>query len=85
MCLLYTLYNILNLTSPLAIVSVMYSNFCRYDFHRGVDIPTPEGTHVYAIDDGMVRRAGRHQGYTDPLVQVFVINFCTLLRFIWSA
>ena len=45
-------------------------NHCRYDFHRGVDIPTPEGTPVYAIDGGKVRIAGTHPSYTDKLVQV---------------
>ena len=44
---------------------------CRYDFHRGVDIPTPLYTVVYAIDDGTVRIPGpSHSGFSDGVVQV---------------
>lgn len=42
----------------------------RYDFHRGIDLATPEGTPIFAIADGFVRIAGRHSGYRDPLVEV---------------
>ena len=42
----------------------------RYDFHRGVDIPTATGTPVFAITDGVVRIAGANASYTDPLVQL---------------
>ena len=42
----------------------------RYDFHRGIDIPTPEMTPVFAIADGIVKIAGSDPGYSDPLVQL---------------
>ncbi|EYF00157.1 M23 family metallopeptidase [Chondromyces apiculatus] len=41
-----------------------------YDFHRGIDIPAPEGTSVLAIADGVVTRAGDDAGYSDTMVQV---------------
>ena len=44
--------------------------FCRYDFHRGVDIPTPLYSNVYAIADGIVRIPGSHDLYSDGIVQV---------------
>lgn len=42
----------------------------RYDFHRGIDIPAPIGTPVFAIAKGKVRVAGYHSSYSDPLVQL---------------
>ena len=42
----------------------------RYDFHRGIDIATPEWTAVFAIADGVVKIAGSHPSYSDPLVQL---------------
>jgi murein DD-endopeptidase MepM/ murein hydrolase activator NlpD len=30
----------------------------RWDFHDGIDLPTPVGTPVHAMADGMVHRAG---------------------------
>lgn len=44
----------------------------RYDFHRGIDIPTPVGTPVRAIDSGKILVAGSHKSYSDPLVQVHI-------------
>ena len=43
---------------------------CRYDFHRGVDIPLPLYTNVYAIDDGIVTINGSSPAYRDGIVQV---------------
>ena len=52
---------------------------CRYDFHRGVDIPIPLYSNVYAIADGTVRIAGSHPLYSDGVVQVnrspYVLHF----------
>ncbi len=50
----------------------------RYDFHRGIDIPTPEGTPVYAIANASVRIAGSDPHYSDLLVQVCSITLYTL-------
>ncbi|AUX35809.1 MULTISPECIES: M23 family metallopeptidase [Sorangium] len=41
-----------------------------YDFHRGIDIPTPMGTPVYAVADGKVTRAGRYDDFEDVVVQI---------------
>jgi len=46
------------------------SNDFIYDFHRGVDIPAPIGTPVYAIADGVVRLAGNYPYYSDTVVQI---------------
>ncbi len=42
----------------------------RYDFHRGIDIPTDHNTPVFAIADGVVKKAGNDAAYSDPLVQI---------------
>jgi hypothetical protein len=41
-----------------------------YDFHRAIDIPAPEGTPIVAILPGVIRTAGDHPSYSEPLVQV---------------
>ncbi|WP_437314668.1 M23 family metallopeptidase [Sorangium sp. So ce385] len=41
-----------------------------YDFHRGIDIPAPMGTPVYAVADGKVTRAGRYDDFEDVVVQI---------------
>lgn len=40
----------------------------RYDWHRGIDIPTPLGAPVVAISDGVVRLAGDYPFYSDSLI-----------------
>jgi murein DD-endopeptidase MepM/ murein hydrolase activator NlpD len=42
----------------------------RYDWHRGIDIPAPCNTDVYAIADGVVRLAGDYSLYNDRVVQL---------------
>lgn len=42
----------------------------RYDYHRGLDIPTSVGTPVFAIADGIVTKVGPDLAYTDTLVQI---------------
>jgi murein DD-endopeptidase MepM/ murein hydrolase activator NlpD len=42
----------------------------RYDFHRGVDIATPEGTAIYAVTDGIVKIAGKHKNFMDNLILI---------------
>ncbi len=56
-------------SSPFGPRPLVSENY-RYDFHRGIDIPTAVGTPVFAIADGEVRIAGNHSGYSDPLVQL---------------
>ncbi|MEM9490667.1 MAG: M23 family metallopeptidase [Myxococcota bacterium] len=41
-----------------------------FDFHRGIDIPTEPGTPVFAMTRGVVRIAGEHPSFSDPLVQI---------------
>ena len=42
----------------------------RYDFHRGLDIPTPTGTPIFAVTDGIVQSAGPHSSYSDPMIRL---------------
>ncbi len=42
----------------------------RHDWHRGLDIPLPIGSRVYAPLDGVIRLAGPTAGFADPVVQV---------------
>jgi murein DD-endopeptidase MepM/ murein hydrolase activator NlpD len=50
----------------------------RFDWHRGVDIPTPFGSKLYSIDDGTVRLAGNYSQYTDTVVQIKHTGFSSL-------
>lgn len=42
----------------------------RYDYHRGIDIPAPVFTPVFAIADGQVTLAGLYPAYEDMVIQV---------------
>ena len=42
----------------------------QYDFHRAIDLSTPEGTPVFAIAAGVVRASGVTSGYQDPIVHI---------------
>lgn len=41
-----------------------------YDFHQGIDIPTPVSTTLRAVLTGTVRIAGSHPLYSDGIVQL---------------
>ncbi len=41
-----------------------------YDFHQGIDIPTPISTTLLAVLTGTVRIAGSHPLYSDGIVQL---------------
>jgi len=42
----------------------------RYDWHRGIDIPTPAGTPLHATEDGVVEQAGDVSGFSDRMAQI---------------
>ncbi len=42
----------------------------RYDFHRGIDIPTPAGTPLFAVAAGEVIKAGVDAAFTDPVIAI---------------
>jgi len=44
-------------------------NYC-YDYHQGIDIPTPVNTTLVAVTTGTVRIAGSHPAYNDGVVQL---------------
>jgi murein DD-endopeptidase MepM/ murein hydrolase activator NlpD len=46
------------------------SQGARYDWHRGIDLTLPLGTTLLAPADAVVVFAGRHAGFTDPVVQL---------------
>lgn len=41
-----------------------------YDYHQGIDIPTPISTTLVAVMTGTVRIAGSHPAYSDGIVQL---------------
>lgn len=49
---------------------LLYSGGDRYDFHRGLDIPTPISTPIFAIADAIVQSAGNHPSFTDPMIRL---------------
>ena len=42
----------------------------RFDWHRGIDIPTPCHTPVKAVADGKIRLAGDVSGFSDTMVEI---------------
>lgn len=42
----------------------------RYDLHRGIDIPTPIGTPIFAVSDGIVKKAGMYSAFTDTVILI---------------
>ncbi len=42
----------------------------RYEWHRGIDIPTACGTPIFAIDDATVMWAGEHPRYDDRMIRL---------------
>jgi len=42
----------------------------RYDFHRGIDIPTPFGTPIFAVKAGLITRAGSNSQFIDMGVTI---------------
>lgn len=42
----------------------------RYDYHQGIDLPTPLSTTLVAVLTGTVRIAGSHPAYSDGVVQL---------------
>ena len=41
-----------------------------YDWHRGIDVPVPPGSPIYAAAAGKVKRAGDDPSYADRIVQI---------------
>jgi len=42
----------------------------RYDFHRGLDIPTKINSPLFAVAAGVVIKAGNHPSFTDGVIEV---------------
>ena len=49
-----------------------------------MDIPVPEGSPVYAIDDGKVKIAGAHAKYSDLIVQVSIYAIIYFIIIIYN-
>lgn len=62
----YTDFPLSSTFGPRQLVSGNY----RYDFHRGIDIATPIGTPIFAVSDGIVKKAGVDSSYAEPVVVI---------------
>lgn len=61
-------------SSPFGPRQLFSGNF-RYDYHRGLDIPLPMCSPLYAIDDGVVTISYDHPKYQDPVLQFKITSW----------